>query len=797
MKKKFYIKIRPTISFILVFLIISVISITLLLQYNFSLDLAKNATKDNFSQISEKLEDRLQNLDKRHNDLISILQLYKEIEQTPQKNKRHPLLKLITTALNNNKHIYALYVGHEDNTFYEVINLNINEKLRKKYNANKEERWLIVKIYDKNGTHVRYDEYLNKNLIQIRSIESKTSYRPTSRPWYKEAIKDNSIIRTEPYLFTNLDNFGVTYAKKVTSTKSVIGLDLSLQSLDKFLQKQIHIDKQGIYLIKKDMKIISKAGKNIKDKKIDSTLKEKITKIINTQIAYKSFSMKINDINYFIYFSKIESIYKNKDYLLITVPQDIIMQPYTNRIYYSFLMTLALLSFTIPLIWYSTKILVTPIEKLEEQNNKILRREFTKVEDINTNIKELDELSKSLVNMSKALKEYENKQQELMDSFIKLIASAIDAKSKYTGAHCARVPKLTMLIANKAHQSNEGIFKDFIFKDEDEKRELSIAAWLHDCGKVTTPEYVIDKATKLETIYNRIHEIRTRFEVIYRDMIIQMYKNILDKKDKKEEENLLKEKLNNLQEEYKIVAKANIGSEFMSDEDIEKIKQISKKQWTRYFDNTIGLSKDEESRLDKNKIQTPCKEYLLSDKKEHIIKRNKDDIKDYDKYNFKIDVPKNLYNLGEVYNLSIKKGTLTNEERYKINEHIMMSIIMLEQLPFSDNLKRVPEYAGAHHETLIGTGYPKKLKKQDMSIPARIMAIADIFEALTASDRPYKKAKTLSEAISILSFMVKEEHIDKDIFRLFLSSGAYKEYAQKYLKKEQIDEVDISLYIKS
>jgi hypothetical protein len=384
-----------------------------------------------------------------------------------------------------------------------------------------------------------------------------------------------------------------------------------------------------------------------------------------------------------------------------------------------------------------------------------------------------------------------------MDSFIKLIASAIDAKSKYTGAHCARVPKLTMLIANKAHQSNEGIFKDFIFKDEDEKRELSIAAWLHDCGKVTTPEYVIDKATKLETIYNRIHEIRTRFEVIYRDMIIQMYKNILDKKDKKEEEKLLKQKLNNLQEEYKIVAKANIGSEFMSDEDIERIEQISKKQWTRYFDNTIGLSQDEESRLDKNKIQTPCKEYLISDKKEHIIQRNKNDTKDYDKYNFKIDIPKDLYNLGEVYNLSIKKGTLTNEERYKINEHMMMSIIMLEQLPFSDNLKRVPEYAGAHHETLIGTGYPKKLKKQDMSIPARIMAIADIFEALTASDRPYKKAKTLSEAISILSFMVKEEHIDKDIFRLFLSSGAYKEYAQKYLKKEQIDEVDISLYIKS
>lgn len=794
-RKKFYIKIRPTISVILVLLIASVISFTLILQYNFSLDLAKNATKDNFSQISEKLEQRLENLDKRHNDLISILQLYKQIDKTPEKNKRHPLLKLITTALDNNKHIYALYVGHKDDSFYEVINLNISERLRKKYHAKKDDRWLIVKIYKENGLTIRYDEYLNKDLKQLRSTRTKSTYRPTLRPWYKQAIKDKSIIRTEPYLFTNLNSLGVTYAKKTNNQNSVIGLDLSLESLDNFLKNQLLIEKQNIYLVKKGAKVISKAGINLKQKELNKLLKNKIENLINNNTNLKSFIMQIDNIDYFIHFSKIKSIYKNKDYLLITVPQDIIMQPYTDRIFYSFLMTLALLTFTIPLIWYSTKVLVTPIEKLEKQNNKILKREFTKVKDINTNIKELDELSKSLVNMSKSLKDYEDKQQELMDSFIKLIASAIDAKSKYTGGHCARVPELTMLIAKKATMCDEGIFKDFNLKSEDEKRELSVAAWLHDCGKVTTPEYVVDKATKLETIYNRIHEIRTRFEVIYRDKVIQMYKNIVKGEDKKQEETKLHHEYIKLQEEFKIVANSNIGSEFMSDEDIEKIKQISKKEWIRYFDNTLGLSKDEEARLDKSKSQTPCKEYLLSDKKEHIIKRNSDDIKDYDKYNFKVDIPKHLYNLGEIYNLCIKKGTLTKEERFKINEHMMMSIIMLEQLPFNENLKRVPEYAGAHHETLIGTGYPRKLKKEDMSIPARIMAVADIFEALTASDRPYKKAKTLSESIKILKFMVEDKHIDEDIFKLFLTSGAYKEYARKYLKQEQIDDVDISLYI--
>ncbi|RXJ83502.1 HD-GYP domain-containing protein, partial [Arcobacter sp. CECT 8985] len=495
---------------------------------------------------------------------------------------------------------------------------------------------------------------------------------------------------------------------------------------------------------------------------------------------------------YYVYFTKIESEYNKKDYLAILSPIDEIMEPYANKIFKSFIITILILTITIPLIWISTKILVTPILELMKQNDKIIKRDFDNIKNINTSIKEFHDLSISLCHMSKSIKDYEEKQKELLEAFIKIIASAIDAKSKYTGKHCERVPILASLITQKANESQEGIFKDFKLNEE-EQEELSVAAWLHDCGKVTTPEFVVDKATKLETIYNRIHEIRTRFEVIHRDMTIKMYENILNGKDKEKEEEILKKEHEKLYKEFEIVARANVGSEFMDEEHIEQIHSIAKRTWTRHFDNSIGLAHEEENRVIKTTL--PFEEKLLSDKKEHLIEREDDIDSLYKKYNFKLEVPKYQYNLGEIYNLTIKKGTLTNEERFKINEHMMMSIIMLENLPFPDELKRVPEYAGGHHETLIGTGYPRKLTKYDMSIPARIMTIADIFEALTASDRPYKKAKRLSETIKILSFMAKDKHIDEDIFKLFLTSGAYLEYAKKHLKEEQIDEVDISLYI--
>jgi HD-GYP domain-containing protein (c-di-GMP phosphodiesterase class II) len=194
----------------------------------------------------------------------------------------------------------------------------------------------------------------------------------------------------------------------------------------------------------------------------------------------------------------------------------------------------------------------------------------------------------------------------------------------------------------------------------------------------------------------------------------------------------------------------------------------------------------------------PAEEKLLSDKAEHIIERNENDcMPENNEWNFKLDTPEYKYNRGELYNLAIQRGTLSNEERFKINDHMVQTIMMLTKLPYPKHLKNVPEIAGCHHETLDGKGYPKKLSKEQTPVTGRMMAIADIFEALTASDRPYKKPKTLSEAIRILGFMKKDKHIDSDLFELFLTSGVHLEYAEKFLKHEQIDEVDISQYISS
>ena len=389
-------------------------------------------------------------------------------------------------------------------------------------------------------------------------------------------------------------------------------------------------------------------------------------------------------------------------------------------------------------------------------------------------------------------------QKKLLESFIELIASAIDAKSPYTGGHCQRVPELTKMLAKAACDEHSGPFKDFDLTDE-QWYELHIGAWLHDCGKVTTPEYVVDKAVKLETIYNRIHEVRMRFELMKREAEVEYYKALAEGTgDPAALKAKFDEQIAKLDDDYEFVARANVGDEFMAPEDQERIHEIAKMQWTRTLDDRLGLSFDERKRKDRTPPKPlPCKEDLLEDREDHIVYRDalEPAAQPDNPFGFKLNIPEHKYNFGEVYNLCIARGTLTEEERFKINDHIVQTIIMLEQLPFPKHLKREPEYAGGHHEKMDGTGYPRKLTEEEMSIPARIMAIADIFEALTAADRPYKDPKKLSASIKIMSFMKKDAHIDGELFKLFLKSGVYREYADRFLEPYQIDDVDISQYL--
>jgi HD-GYP domain-containing protein (c-di-GMP phosphodiesterase class II) len=383
-----------------------------------------------------------------------------------------------------------------------------------------------------------------------------------------------------------------------------------------------------------------------------------------------------------------------------------------------------------------------------------------------------------------------------MESIIQVLAGAIDSKSAYTGGHCERVPELALMLAEEATKVEEGPLKDFRFRTEEEWREFRIGAWLHDCGKVTTPEYVVDKATKLETVNDRIHEVRTRFEVLKRDAYVDYWRGVAEGG----EETALRQARDALQaaldEEFAFIAQCNVGGEFLSPDKQARLREIGARRWQRTLDDCLGLSRDELARKPAHAMPLPVEETLLADKPEHCIARPESErIPADNRWGFRMEVPELLYTRGELHNLSISRGTLTAEERYKINEHMVQTIVMLSELPFPRHLRAVPEIAGGHHEKMDGSGYPKRLGRDQLSPLARMMAIADIFEALTAADRPYKSGKTLSEALSIMAKMRQDQHIDPDLFELFLRSGVHHDYARRFMRSEQVDEVRIEDYL--
>ncbi|MFK2910898.1 HD domain-containing phosphohydrolase [Pseudomonas sp. 3HC3] len=391
-------------------------------------------------------------------------------------------------------------------------------------------------------------------------------------------------------------------------------------------------------------------------------------------------------------------------------------------------------------------------------------------------------------------------QQCLLDAMIKLLADAIDAKSPYTGGHCERVPQLAQMLLDQAVAADSGPFASFSMT-EAERYEFRVAAWLHDCGKVTSPEYVVDKATKLETLYNRIHEVRMRFEVLWRDAELAYWQGLASGVDQQVLKAALSRSQAELQDDFAFVAQANIGGEFMQDTDIQRLQVIGKRRWLRHFDNRLGISRDEAERLvGVPQPALPTEEPLLADRPEHCVPwgtRTPPVVKDDPRniWGFDMHLPGHASNYGELYNLSIRRGTLTDEERFKINEHIVQTIIMLSALPLPRQLKRVPDIAGNHHEKMNGSGYPRRLGGQDLGVAERVMAIADIFEALTAADRPYKPPKTLSESVKILVAMAREGHVDGQLLQLFLCSGVYRQYAERFLRTEQIDEVDVAYWL--
>ncbi|GAL17913.1 ABC-type amino acid transport signal transduction systems periplasmic component/domain [Vibrio maritimus] len=501
----------------------------------------------------------------------------------------------------------------------------------------------------------------------------------------------------------------------------------------------------------------------------------------------------VADTPHFIYVDKVSD--KPDEYLIISIPTQNILDKAYRYVVFNVMWTLGTLVIVLPLAWFVSAPLSNPIKRLVIETKKIKHRQYNKVAIHKSSISELNELSTSIYDMAQSLEQFQRSQDEFIESVIQLVAKTIDEKSPYTGAHCLRVPELALMLVKAAEEDDSKAFKNFQFENDDQRREFRIAAWLHDCGKITTPEYVVDKGTKLETNYNRINEVRMRFEVLWRDAEIEVLKQRLDNPERSEP---LMTELNTRRKElmaqFDFVAKTNIGGEFLSDEDKRNLNEIGGQTWVRHFDDRLGLSPVEELRMPKERPTLPTTETLLSDKVQHVIKRTTE-VTFPPELEIKVDVPEHQYNLGELHNLSISRGTLTPEERYKINEHMITGIKMLDSIPFPDYLQNVPRIATTHHETMKGTGYPRKLKGEELSIPERVLAVADIFEALTAGDRPYKKAKTISQSLNILHKMALDEHVDIEVFRLFIRSKIYLQYAERFLSEEQIDEVDESQYL--
>jgi len=373
------------------------------------------------------------------------------------------------------------------------------------------------------------------------------------------------------------------------------------------------------------------------------------------------------------------------------------------------------------------------LQLINKQNNNGKSIEFTNNdEDL---ILSMSSQAAMSISQQQLIQDFEN----LLDSFIHAIATAIGEKSKYTQGHINRVSQITLDIANAINKDKTGLYKNKYFNDE-QLKEIDVAAWMHDVGKITTPDHIVDKATKLETIYDRIETIKVKFELLKKEKKIEYLQQLSQNKNK---ENTLQEQfssiLKKIDEDFLFIHAANKGSEFMSDEDIKRIYDIAQYQIT------------------------------INNKKQNILTQN------------------------EIDNLSITKGTLTDDERAIINNHAKLSYDILNSLPFPKKLQRVAEIASGHHEKISGGGYPLGLKGDEISFEARIIAIADIFEALTASDRPYKDPNTLNQSIKILSFMVKDGDLDRDLVKFFIDNNLHLKYAKDNLLKEQIDEVTVTI----
>jgi len=762
--------------------ILSVVIVALLItQYYFSYRMVVDFVTKKFIYLANQSSIIVQEKDKQSKEVVSILSNTPIVHTKKSFEAKETMLTLFSTPMKYNNNIFAIYISYDDSKYFEVVNIGHSQFIAKMFQAPKEAQWVVVQLFRDTKNQSKATEishFYDKNLHYLFSLSKITDYNPYKRPWHQEAFNGKGkVVRGSSYMYYRLQKMGITYSKLLPDKKSIIAMDITLDELSESLRHLKFSTGIDIYMFENNKLIAS-----------TEPMEEQIDTKLLTALQHHTKQVQSYYKDGKNYFFRVIAI-SPQITLVFKADKSKMMAPYIQSIYAEIIVILVLLLLLIPFIRKLSKGFIEPIEMLMAENDKVKKRQFNAVIPIESRIDELNLFSASLVDMAQSIKKHEEKQEKLLDAFIHLIANLIDTKSHYTGEHCKKVPILTKMMLDKINKKQTGTFKDFSITDKEILKGIEWSSWLHDCGKLIIPNDIIDKATKLETIYNRIHEIRTRFEVLLRDAQIKYLTSIIDGVAQEKAYEEFEKSKKQLESDFNFIAYLNTGDNKITNEDCQRLQQISTITWKRNFSKLLGLSWQEKEQINRNnqEEQLPVTEYLLSDAQEHKIPRNESDFKLYQKKNIKMQIPDLLYNKGELYNLCIPIGTITKEEKFKIQEHAVHTLKILRELPWSDKLKNIVEDAANHHEYIDGSGYPRSLQGEELSIPARIMAIADIFEAITATDRPYKRTNTLSQTLMIIAQMAKTKKIDSEIFKLFIEEKIYLKYAKMYMQEEQID----------
>ncbi len=755
----------------------------------------KAEAEERFEEISRRISRGAMRLEREGEQIAVALAANPDISHPLSDSVEHPLVDGMSALLHKGDHIFSAFIGHPNGDYIEVSNLEADPGIAQLWQARPGERWVINKVFDSPSGRVDSKAFLDRDLEVTRSTRTPTEYRANERPWFQGAAH-LEVHRTEPYRLAMVDRMAVSFTS-ANEDGYVAGAITLLSSLDKSLDQSIYPDSYLALFVSDAGGILAGWQGGVGSADVPGGDDDPRVELLKAMSADPNQSgqlttQQVGDERYYIFIDRVASFDEEVPLgsIVLSASEAEVLAPVFDELRRIVQASALVLMLGAVVALWAAGTLVRPIRALAEETDKIRQRMFGAVRPVSTRISELGKLSLSLVNMAENIQRYQRQQQELHDSIVRLIADAIDQKSPYTAGHCERVPELGIALASAASDSVAPAFEDFEFRTEDSWREFRLAAWLHDCGKITTPEHIVDKGSKLEAQYNRIHEVRMRFEVLLRDAHIHYLEQL---QRRPETAAVLEQELaaqrSDLMAEFAFVAECNVGGEFMDEQRLARLREIGSRTWQRYLDNRLGLSPAEELHAANFPSQTPAEEPLLADRPEHLFHDPQAESR-YEGLGFTLRPGEYKQNLGEIYNLSVQRGTLTSEDRYIINEHIIATIKMLESLPWPDDLSRIPEYAGGHHEKLDGTGYPRSLAGGQLSVPARVLAVADVMEALTASDRPYKKAKPLSVALAIMVKMAGEQHLDPDLVGLLITSGVYRSYADRFLAPEQLDEVD-------